>query len=38
VEIPPFRGKGGIWETIDPMEYAHINAFMENPERFGTFF
>ncbi len=31
--IPPFRGKGGIWETIDPMEYAHINAFMENPEK-----
>jgi NAD-dependent deacetylase len=29
--IPPFRGKGGIWETIDPMEYAHIDAFMEDP-------
>jgi len=31
--IPPFRGKGGLWEKIDPMEVAHIDAFMENPER-----
>jgi NAD-dependent deacetylase len=22
--IPPFRGKGGIWEKFDPMEFAHI--------------
>jgi len=29
--IPPFRGKGGLWEKIDPMEYAHIDAFMRNP-------
>lgn len=29
--IPPFRGKGGLWEKIDPMEYAHIDAFVENP-------
>ena len=31
--IPPFRGKGGIWEKFDPMEYAHIDAFMQNPEK-----
>ena len=31
--IPPFRGKGGVWETIDPMEFAHIDAFMRNPEK-----
>ena len=31
--IPPFRGKGGLWEKIDPMEVAHIDAFMANPER-----
>lgn len=31
--IPPFRGKGGLWETIDPMEYAHIDSFMKNPEK-----
>lgn len=32
-DIPPFRGKGGIWEKIDPMEYAHIDSFLENPEK-----
>ncbi len=31
--IPPFRGKGGIWEKIDPMEFAHINSFMKNPAK-----
>ena len=31
--IPPFRGKGGIWDKIDPMEYAHIDAFLQNPEK-----
>lgn len=30
--IPPFRGKGGLWEKIDPMEYAHIEALNRNPE------
>ena len=29
--IPPFRGKGGVWERIDPMEYAHIDALTQNP-------
>ena len=31
--IPPFRGPGGLWEKIDPMEYAHIEAFMKNPAK-----
>jgi len=31
--IPPFRGKGGVWEKYDPMEYAHIDAFMKDPEK-----
>lgn len=31
--IPPFRGKGSLWETIDPMEFAHIESFLKNPER-----
>lgn len=31
--IPPFRGKGGLWEKFDPMEVAHINSFMKNPEK-----
>lgn len=30
--IPPFRGKGGVWERIDPMEYATIDAFERNPK------
>ncbi|MGD9364464.1 MAG: NAD-dependent deacylase [Desulfobacteraceae bacterium] len=29
--IPPFRGKGGLWEQIDPMKYAHIDAYERNP-------
>jgi NAD-dependent deacetylase len=29
--IPPFRGKGGLWEKYDPMQYAHIDAFERNP-------
>lgn len=31
--IPPFRGKGGLWEKIDPMEFAHIEAFLQHPEK-----
>ncbi len=29
--IPPFRGKGGLWEKIDPMKYAHIQYFLADP-------
>jgi NAD-dependent deacetylase len=29
--IPPFRGKGGLWERFDPMEIAHIDSFLRNP-------
>jgi len=31
--IPPFRGKGGIWEKIDPMEFAHIDSFLKDPAK-----
>ena len=31
--IPPFRGKGGLWEKFDPMEIAHIDAFRRDPAR-----
>lgn len=31
--IPPFRGKGGLWERIDPFEYAHIDAFRKDPRK-----
>jgi len=31
--IPPFRGPGGLWERMDPMEVAHIDAFRRNPKK-----
>lgn len=31
--IPPFRGKGGLWEIYDPLEYATIEAFSKNPKK-----
>jgi NAD-dependent deacetylase len=31
--IPPFRGKGGLWEKIDPMKYAHISAYQRDPAK-----
>ena len=31
--IPPFRGKGGLWEKYDPMEVAHIDSFLQDPVR-----
>jgi NAD-dependent deacetylase len=31
--IPPFRGPGGLWEKIDPFQYAHIDAFRRDPEK-----
>ncbi len=34
--IPPFRGKGGLWEKIDPMEYATIDAFLRDPAKVWT--
>ncbi|MDY0132340.1 MAG: NAD-dependent deacylase [Desulforegulaceae bacterium] len=30
--IPPFRGKGSLWEKYDPMKYAEINYFLKNPK------
>ena len=31
--IPAFRGAQGLWEKYDPMEYAHIDAFLSNPAK-----
>lgn len=31
--IPPFRGRGGLWERFDPEQYAHISAFRRDPGR-----
>ena len=37
--IPDFRSPGtGIWENVDPMEVAHIDAWRANPERFWSFY
>jgi len=37
--IPDFRTPGtGIWESVDPMEVAHIDAFRRDPERFWSFY
>jgi NAD-dependent deacetylase len=37
--IPDFRTPGtGMWEDVDPMEVAHIDAFREEPERFWRFY
>ncbi|MEA2268235.1 MAG: NAD-dependent deacetylase, partial [Solirubrobacteraceae bacterium] len=36
--IPDFRSPGtGIWEHVDPMEVAHIDAWRSDPERFWRF-
>ncbi len=37
--IPDFRSPGtGLWERMDPMEVAHIDAFREDPVRFWGFY
>jgi NAD-dependent deacetylase len=37
--IPDFRSPGtGLWESVDPMEVAHIEAFQRDPERFWMFY
>jgi len=37
--IPDFRTPGeGVWEKVDPMEVAHIDAFHRDPERFWSFY
>ena len=37
--IPDFRTPGtGIWEYVDPMEVAHIDAWRRDPERFWSFY
>lgn len=37
--IPDFRTPGeGLWESVDPMEVAHIDAFRSDPARFWSFY
>jgi NAD-dependent deacetylase len=37
--IPDFRSPGsGLWENVNPMEVAHIDAWRADPERFWHFY
>jgi NAD-dependent deacetylase len=37
--IPDFRSPGtGLWERVDPMEVAHIDALRTDPARFWRFY
>jgi NAD-dependent deacetylase len=37
--IPDFRTPGsGLWEGVDPMEVAHIDAWRRDPQRFWHFY
>lgn len=37
--IPDFRTPGtGLWENVDPIEVAHIDAWRADPERFWMFY
>ncbi len=37
--IPDFRSpRSGLWEKVDPMEVAHIDAFHSDPVRFWRFY
>lgn len=37
--IPDFRSPGtGLWENVDPMEVAHVDAWRADPDRFWRFY
>jgi NAD-dependent deacetylase len=37
--IPDFRSPGtGLWHNVDPMEVAHIDAFLRDPKAFWRFY
>jgi NAD-dependent deacetylase len=37
--IPDFRSPAtGLWENVDPMEVAHIDAWRRDPNRFWSFY
>jgi NAD-dependent deacetylase len=37
--IPDFRSPGcGLWENVDPMEVAHIDAWRRDPDSFWRFY
>jgi NAD-dependent deacetylase len=37
--VPEFRSpRTGLWENVDPMEVAHIDAWRRDPDRFWRFY
>jgi NAD-dependent deacetylase len=36
--IPDFRSPSGVWAQYDPMEYATIDAFLEDPAKVWDFY
>jgi NAD-dependent deacetylase len=37
--IPDYRTPGtGLWANVDPMEVAHIDSFLRDPQRFWSFY
>ena len=37
--IPDFRSPGtGLWQKVDPMEVAHIDVFLGDPQRFWSYY
>jgi NAD-dependent deacetylase len=37
--IPDFRTpRTGLWENVDPMEVAHVDAWRRDPDRFWSFY
>jgi NAD-dependent deacetylase len=36
--IPDFRSPTGLWAEVDPMEYASLRAFREDPEKVWSFY
>jgi NAD-dependent deacetylase len=36
--IPDFRSPTGIWAKVDPMEYASLRAFRDDPEKVWSFY
>jgi len=36
--IPDFRSPGGLWSVFDPMEYATLSCFLDDPEKAWTLY
>ena len=36
--IPDFRSPTGLWAEVDPMEYASLRAFRDDPEKVWSFY